>query len=112
MSQESVELVRRHLEPFEGEEIVPIIGEAVDRLGPEPEPEPVLTRWADDPSWRHFHPEGRRAIVWGGSFELEATGAPVEMRGFEMRRSRGGEIAVCRRFATERQALEAVGLSE
>jgi hypothetical protein len=30
MSQENVELVRRHLEPYDGKDIVPIWREAVD----------------------------------------------------------------------------------
>ena len=78
MSQESIELVRRHLEPYDGEDIVPVLSEAVDRLGPAPEPEPVLTLWAQDPSFRHLHPEAVWEIAVGGPLDVKATG-PTEI---------------------------------
>jgi hypothetical protein len=78
MSQESIELVRRHLEPYDGEDIVPVLSEAVDRLGPAPEPEAVLTLWAQDPSFRHLHPEAVWEIAVGGPLDVKATG-PTEI---------------------------------
>ena len=37
MSEENVEMVRRHLKPYHGEAIAPILREAVDRFGTAPE---------------------------------------------------------------------------
>jgi hypothetical protein len=158
MSQENVELVRRHLEPREGEDLVPIFREFLDRLGPTPDLATVLAGWADDPSWRYVHPE----VEWelgggGGPVDTKATGPvevtrmwaqwvevwesyayrmveyrdfgewvfaladvrakgrggiPVEMRTFEMRRVRDGKLAVVKISRSERDALEAAGLSE
>ena len=80
MSQENVELVRRHLEPREGENLVPILREFLDRLGPTPEPAAVLAGWAEDPSWRYLHSEVEWELVGGGPLDTKATG-PVEVTG-------------------------------
>jgi ketosteroid isomerase-like protein len=81
MSQENVEVVRRHLDPYEGEDFVPVLREAVDRLGPESEPDAVLALWAGDPSFRHL----RQDVVWeiavGGPLDVKATG-PTEILGW------------------------------
>jgi ketosteroid isomerase-like protein len=78
MSQENVELVRRHLDPHEGEDFVPVLSEAVDGLGPEPEPDAVLALWAEDPSFRHLNQEVVWEIAIGGPLDVEATG-PIEI---------------------------------
>jgi SnoaL-like domain len=78
MSQENVELVRRHLEPYDGKDIVPIWREAVDPLGPAFERQAVLDSWAEDPSWRYVHPEVVWEIVGVGPLEQKATG-PTEV---------------------------------
>jgi ketosteroid isomerase-like protein len=69
MSQENVELVRRHLEPYEGQDFASVVREFVDRLGPAPEPDAVLALWGEDPCLRHLHPE----VVWE-----TATGSPLD----------------------------------
>jgi hypothetical protein len=78
MSQENVELVRRHLLPHEDENLVPVFREWVDRLGPSPQPEEVLTLWAEDPSWRYVHPGFQWETVGGGPLDTKATG-PTEI---------------------------------
>jgi hypothetical protein len=157
MSQENVELVRRHLEPHEGQDIVPAISDLVARLGPAPEPDAVIAARAEEPTWRHHHPEAEWETVFGGPLDSKATGPvemhqmwvawtevwdsyvyrvveyrdlgewvltaidvrgsgrdgiPVELRTFEIRSVRDGMIAVTRVFGSEREALEAAGLSE
>jgi SnoaL-like domain len=57
MSEENVEIVRRFSEPYNGEDVIPLLRASVELLGPEPEPEAVLSLWASDPSWRYVHPE-------------------------------------------------------
>ena len=78
MSEENVELVRRHLEPYDGKDFVPVFREAVDRLGPAPEPHAVLDLWAEDPSLRYLHPEYVHEMPWGGPLPRRATG-PTEL---------------------------------
>jgi hypothetical protein len=78
MSQESVEIVRRHLEPYQGEDLVPLFRELVEQLGPVPEPGAVLAAWADDPAWRWVHPEVEWDTAGSGPLERKATG-PVEV---------------------------------
>ena len=73
-----MELVRRHLEPYEGQDIVPSVRELVARLGPAPEPDAVIAVRADDPAWRHHHPEAEWETVFGGPLDMKAAG-PVEM---------------------------------
>ena len=80
MSQENVDLIRRHLEPHEAENLVPIFREFVDRLGPTPEAEAVLTLWGEDAAWRYVHPEIQWEAVGGGPLDAMATG-PVEVAG-------------------------------
>jgi ketosteroid isomerase-like protein len=57
MSQENVEVVRGHNEPYDGQELVAVIKAALDRLGPQPTRDEVLSLWAQDPGWRHVHPD-------------------------------------------------------
>jgi hypothetical protein len=52
-----VEIVRRFLAPYEGEDLVPHMREAVERLGPDFQPNAVLAYWAEDPGWQHVHPD-------------------------------------------------------
>jgi ketosteroid isomerase-like protein len=67
MSQENVEVVRYFNEPHEGKDIAPMIRQGIDRLGPDPDPDTVLSTWAEDPTFRYIHPE----IEW----DLTGTGA-------------------------------------
>jgi limonene-1,2-epoxide hydrolase len=60
---EAVEVVRRFNDPHEGEDVMPAIRDLLQRLGPDPAPDQVLAAWAQDPSWRHAHPE----IEWDTS---------------------------------------------
>ena len=78
MSEENVEVVRRHLEPYDGEDIVPVFRKALNRLGAAPEPDAVLDLWAEDPSWRHIHPEFVLELTGGGPLDVKATG-PAEV---------------------------------
>jgi ketosteroid isomerase-like protein len=80
MSQDNVEIVRRHLEPYDGEEFTAVIGALVDRLGPAPEPDAGLAVWSEDPSLRHLHPEVEWEIAAGGPLHGTATG-PTEILG-------------------------------
>jgi hypothetical protein len=66
MSQENVEVVRRLNTPHEGEDVIPLIRESLERFGPYPQPDTVLAEWAKDPGWQHMHPE----IEW----DVSATG--------------------------------------
>ena len=74
MSQENVELVRRHLEPYDGKDLVPVLREAVDRLGPAFERQAVLDWWAEDPAWRYVHPEAVWEVAAGGPLDVKAAG--------------------------------------
>ena len=67
MSKENVQVVRRFNEPYDGRDLIPVILESVERLGPDPQPEAVLADWAGDPTWQHAHPE----IEW----DVTAAGA-------------------------------------
>ena len=67
MSQENVEVVRGFNAPREGENLIPVVREALERLGPDPAPEAILALWGEDPGWRYAHPD----IEW----DLRATGA-------------------------------------
>ena len=58
MSQEDVEVVRQHLAPHEGEDLLPVIKELLERFGPDPQPDAVLAGpLAGDPGWRLTHPD-------------------------------------------------------
>jgi ketosteroid isomerase-like protein len=78
MSQENVDIVRSHLKPYDGVDIIPAIREYVERLGPTPDPDAVLAVWAEDESWRHFHPEGEWEVANSGVLDIKAVG-PVEI---------------------------------
>jgi hypothetical protein len=67
MSQDNVEVVRSLNAPHEAQDVIDAICQAVERFGPDPQPESVLAAWADDPGWRHMHPN----IEW----DTSATGA-------------------------------------
>ena len=73
MSQESVEVVRQHLSPHEGEDLLPVVRELLERFGPDPQPDAVLESLAEDPGWRLTHPD----IEW----DLSATGMGSVARG-------------------------------
>jgi hypothetical protein len=68
-----MEVVRRFLDGYEAEDVIPALRRAVERLDPEPEAEAVLALWAEDPSYRHVHPE----VEWsaGGAVGTTARGA-------------------------------------
>jgi hypothetical protein len=74
MWQENVELVRDHLEPYDGEDLIPTIRAYVERLGPTPERDAVLAVWAKDPSWRHVHPEAEWEVAGGGPLDTKVAG--------------------------------------
>ncbi len=121
MSQENVELVRRFYEPIQGENLVPRLQEAVERVGPDPQTEAVVAFWAEDPAWQHVHPDVRpteyRDLGDWVLVETEARaqgrgGIPVAMRVFELYQVRDGKIVVYRSFFSEQEALEAAGLEE
>src|SRR2546423_1127060 len=78
MSQENVEIVRSHLKPHDGEDIIPAVREYVERLGPTPDADAVLAVWAEDEGWRHFHPEGEWEVANSGVLDIKAVG-PVEI---------------------------------
>ena len=67
MSQKSLEVVRGFNGSQEGKDLVPLVRALVERAGPRPDADAVLSLWADDPSWRHAHPEIE--------FDVTATGA-------------------------------------
>jgi hypothetical protein len=75
MSEENVEIVRRFNEPYDGEDIIPVIRAGLQRLGPDPRPEEVLALWADDPGWRHAHPELELDLMATGPLGVKARGA-------------------------------------
>jgi hypothetical protein len=66
MSQHDVELVREHLTPHEGDDVLPLIKGLLERIGPDPKPDAVLQTLADDPGWRLTDPD----IEW----DMSATG--------------------------------------
>src|SRR6478752_4692527 len=57
MSQENVEVVRHFDALLEGRDIMPEIRTLVERLGPAPTLDAVLTAWAEHPVWKHLHPD-------------------------------------------------------
>jgi hypothetical protein len=63
MSRENVEVVRRFNAPHENEDIVPLIRQMLEMIGPDPQPDTVLAFWEQDPAWRHAH----RDIQWDTS---------------------------------------------
>jgi ketosteroid isomerase-like protein len=67
MSQKNVEVVRAYNGPYEGENLVPRVKEGIGRVGPDPQPDAVLAVWAEDPAFRHLHPD----IEW----DVSAVGA-------------------------------------
>ena len=50
-------MVRRFYAPIQGENLVPRMQEAVERVGPDPQTEAVVVFWAEDPAWQHVHPD-------------------------------------------------------
>jgi ketosteroid isomerase-like protein len=78
MSREKAELVRRHLARYEGQDFAPVVRELVDRLGPAPEPGAILSVLAEDPCFRHLHPEVVWEIATGSPLDGKATG-PTEI---------------------------------
>ena len=57
MSQEKVDVVRGFLAPRNGENLVPLMREVVERFGPDFPRDPILAYWAEDPVWRHVDPD-------------------------------------------------------
>jgi ketosteroid isomerase-like protein len=57
MASQPVEIVRRFNEPYDGMDIIPTLRELLARHGEDPAPEEILAIWANDPCWRHAHPE-------------------------------------------------------
>jgi hypothetical protein len=73
MSQESVEVVRQHLSPHEGEDLLPVVKGLLERLGPDPQPDAVIATLATDPGWKHTHPD----VEW----DMSSTGMGSVARG-------------------------------
>jgi ketosteroid isomerase-like protein len=73
VSQENVEVVRRLNAPYEEQDLVPPMREGIERLAPDYDPDAVRATWADDPSFRHLHPD----IEW----DATATGTSAVARG-------------------------------
>jgi ketosteroid isomerase-like protein len=67
VSQENVEVVRQYNEPYEGDDVIPVIRETLERVGPDPQPDAVLAEWAAHPVMQHLHAD----IEW----DVSATGA-------------------------------------
>jgi len=63
VSSEAVEVVRRFNEPHEGQDVIPLLRELLEQYGPDRDPDQILAVWAEDPAWRHAHPE----IEWDTS---------------------------------------------
>jgi ketosteroid isomerase-like protein len=57
MSQESVEVVRGYCAPQEGVNVIPTIRAAAEQLPPDSQPDAVAALAAEDPVWRHLHPD-------------------------------------------------------
>jgi ketosteroid isomerase-like protein len=73
MSQADVEVVRRISEPYDGQDLVPVMREGVERLSPEYKPDAILAAWADDPAYQWMHQD----IEWDAS----ATGMSATAHG-------------------------------
>jgi ketosteroid isomerase-like protein len=73
MPGDNVEVVRQFYASLEGENLVPRMREAVDRLGPDPQTEAVVAFWAEDPAWQHVHPD----VEW----DFSGTGGTPAARG-------------------------------
>ena len=74
MSQQNVEIVRRSMEPYDGVNVMPAIRESLERFGPDPQPDVVLAQWANDPAFRHMHPEIEWDVTATGAFGTVARG--------------------------------------
>ena len=60
--------------------MAPAIHDAVERLGPDPDPAVVLATWAEDPSWRYLHPDIEWDVSATGSVGATARGPREFMR--------------------------------
>src|SRR5215210_5375538 len=79
MPQENVEVVRSLQAPWEGKDVIDVIRTVLERIGPVPQREAVLAAWAQDPGWRHVHPEIERDTSATGAMGGVARG-PTEVR--------------------------------
>lgn len=52
-----IEVVRRFNEAYDGADVIPTLRDLLARHGPDPAANEILAIWAEDPSWRHAHPE-------------------------------------------------------
>ena len=75
MSQENVEIVRRYNAPYDGDDLIPMIREALQRVGPDPQPDAVLAVWAEDPSLQHLRPDVEWDVSALGAVGSVARGA-------------------------------------
>jgi|GEM_PF-1093920 len=73
MSHENVEIVRRFVEAYDGEDLVPRIQEAVEQLGPDFQVDAVLDYWAQDAALKYVHPN----VEW----DSDVTGLSAATRG-------------------------------
>ncbi len=76
MSQENVEIIRLFNAAHEGENLIPVIEAGLARLPPDPDKEAVLAWMAEDPAWRHLHPD----VEWGiSALEVAPAKGAVEV---------------------------------
>jgi ketosteroid isomerase-like protein len=75
MSRDTVEVVRALQTPWEGRDTIGPIREALERFGPDPQPQDVLALWAQDPGWRHVHPDIEWDTTAAGALGTVAHGA-------------------------------------
>jgi ketosteroid isomerase-like protein len=57
VSEGALEIVRRFNDAYDGEDVIPTLRGLIDRHGPDPGRDEILAIWAEDPCWRHAHPE-------------------------------------------------------
>jgi hypothetical protein len=69
-----MEIVRTFNAPHEGQNVVPVIREMVERLGPDPQPDAVLAEWGEDPGYQNLHPEFELDVSAAGAFGTVARG--------------------------------------
>jgi ketosteroid isomerase-like protein len=55
--EQPVEIVRRFNEAYDGTDIIPTLRGLLARHGDDPAADEILAIWAEDPCWRHAHPE-------------------------------------------------------
>ena len=132
MSQENVEVVRRGLEAFDRGELSEVLAVMTEDLEWRPPSfaldgvsysghdgytawfEGLKTTWRRlELAWSLSDPGGQQVIgQLTGEFVGRESGTPIRQRFWIVYRLDGGKIAWMEAFASEQEALDAVGLSE